>query len=267
MKSFKIYCMITTLVLFFASCETEVVDPAGLRGVGVVPEISNLDPAVYDSNDLENTFIQFTVDAPGVSEVSVVASFKGNQKRVEVANVNSFPATLKLSLNEVASKLGVQLSSILPADVVNIELITVKDGVKYYSSAAFNAAVVCGYDPAMVTGSYHAVSDDWGLDGNVTITVDPTDEYVVYVSGLAAVEGLDETGPLKMIINSKDYSVNAVKSVLAPDVAPWDLPYTGYYYEGFGTLNSCDGTFTMTYTIGIDQGSWGANNFVLTKNP
>lgn len=265
MKKFKIYGVITALVLFFAACETDVEDPAGLRGVGVVPKISNLDPAVYDSNDLENTFIQFTVDAPGVSEVSIVASFKGNQKRVEVGKVNSFPATFKLNLADVASKLGVELSSIVPADVVNFELITVKDGEHYFSSAAFNAAVVCGYDPEMVTGSYHAVSTDWGFDGDVTITVDPDDEYIVYVAGLASGEDLDEIGPLKMIVNSKDYSVEAVKSVLAADVAAWGLPYTNFYYEGFGELNTCDGTYTMTFKLGIDQGSWGAQNFILTK--
>lgn len=269
MKKNKIFGLITALAFIFFSCETEVEDPAGLRGIGVIPEITNLDPAVFDSNDLENTFVQFTVnvDDPKVDEVVVVASFKGDKRRTELSRLSSFPATVKVMLSDVASKFGIQLSSIQAADVVNFELITIQGGDPYFSSAAFNAAVVCGYDPEMVTGSYHAVSEGWGLDGNVTITVDPNNEYIVYVSGLAAIEGLNEDqGPLKMIINDKDFSVIAEKTVLASDVAPWGLPYTGYNYQGFGELNTCNGTYTMTYTIGVDQGSWGAYDFILTKN-
>lgn len=269
MKKIKILGLIATLVLTFASCETEVVDPAGLRDVGVVPEIANLNPAVYDSNDLENTFVQFTIEVnnPAVKEVIVVASYNGDKKRTEVSKATSFPASVKLQLTEVAAKLGIPLSSVKAADVFNIELISVQGGESYFSNAAFNAAVVCGYDPAMVTGSYRAVSGGWGLDGNVTITVDPNDEFIVYVSGLAAVEGLNEDqGPLKMKINPLDFSVIAEKTVLASDVAPWGLPYTNYFYQGFGKLNTCNGAYNMTFTIGIDQGSWGAFDFVLTKN-
>lgn len=268
MKKFKIIGLIAALVLTFSSCETEVVDPAGLRDVGVVPKITNLNPAVYDSNDLENTFVQFTieVDDPKVNEVIVVASFNGDKKRTEIIKVSSFPTTVKLVLSEVASKLGIPIASVKAADVFNIELINVQSGTSYFSNAAFNAAVVCGYDPAMVTGSYHAVSDGWGLDGDVTITVDPVNEFIIYVTGLAAVEGLNEDkGPLKMIVNELDFSVIAEKSVLASDVVPWGLTYTNYYYQGFGVLNTCDGTYNMTFTIGIDQGSWGAYDFVLTK--
>jgi len=269
MKRCKIVGLITVLVLIISSCETEVEDPAGLRGVGVVPEVTDLNPAVYDSNDLENTFVQFTVnvDNPNVTEVIVVASFKGDKRRTEITRLSSFPATVKIMLSDVVAKFGIELSSIVPADVVNFELITVQGSTSYFSSAAFNSAVVCGYDPAIVSGSYHAVSEGWGLDGNVTITVDPENEYIVYVAGLAAIEGLNEDqGPLKMIINELDFSVIAEKTVLASDVAPWGLPYTGYNYQGFGELNTCDGTYTMTFTIGVDQGSWGAYDFVLTKN-
>lgn len=269
MKKIKIFGLLTIVVLTFLSCETEVEDPAGLRGEGVIPVISDLNPAVFDSNDLENTFIQFTVNAddPKVDEVIVVASFNGDKKRTEIANLSSFPATVNISLAEVASKFGTQLSSIQAADVVNFELITVQGSKSYFSSAAFNAAVVCGYDPAIVTGSYRAVSDSWGLDGNVTITVDPDNEYIVYVSGLAAVEDLNEDqGPLKMVVNELDFSVTAERTVLASNVAEWGLPYTGYAFEGFGTLNTCDGTYNMTFTITVDQGSFGAYDFVLTKN-
>ncbi|SHE70932.1 hypothetical protein SAMN05444274_102166 [Mariniphaga anaerophila] len=268
MKKIKIFGLIAILALAFASCETKVEDPAGPRDKGVIPEIKDLKPAVYDSNDLENTFIQFTVGAEDsrISEVIVVASYNGDNKRTEVARLSSFPSVVNLPLSEVASKMGMELMSIKAADVITIELITVQGSESYFSSAAFRAGVVCGYDVNIATGSFHAVSEGWGLDGNVTITSDPENEFILYVSGLAAIEGLNETGSLKMVVNEDNFSIIAEKSVLAPDVAPWGLPYTGYNYQGFGELNTCDGTYTMTFTIGIDQGSWGAFDFVFTKN-
>ena len=82
----------------------------------------------------------------------------------------------------------------------------------------------------------------------------------------SSMEGLvEDKGPLKMIINPNSYNVVAEKTVLASSTAAWGLPYTNYYYSGSGKLNTCNGTYTMSYTIGIDQGSWGSFNFTLTR--
>lgn len=265
MKRFKIFGLITALILVVSSCETEVTDPAGLRGEGVFPTITGLNPAVYDSNDLENTFVQFTVDVDDsrVSEVVVLASLNGDKKREEIARVSSFPGTVKLPLSEVASKLGMQLSSVKLGDIFNIELQTIQGGKTYFSNAAFNAAVVCAYNPELVTGSYRAVSEGWAVDGNVEITADPDNEFVLYVTGLAALDGLTEDqGPLRMEVNELNYDVVAVKTVLASSA----FGYTNIAYAGSGKLNTCDGTFEMLFTITVDQGSFGAYDFVLTKN-
>lgn len=265
MKKNKIFGLIASLFLIFSACETDVDDPAGLREVGVVPAITGLNPAVYDSNDLENTFVQFTVDLddPRVNEVVVLASLNGDKKRVEMTRLNNFPGTVKLMLSDVASKLGMQLNDVELGDIFNIELQTIQNGKAYYSNAAFNAAVVCAYNPEMVTGSYRAVSAGWAVDGNVTITADPDDEFVLYVSGLAALDGLNEDqGPLRLEVNELNYDVVAVKTVLASTA--WS--YTNFAYAGSGKLNTCDGTFEMLFTITVDQGSFGAYDFVLTKN-
>ncbi len=267
MKKIKIFGLIASLFLIFSACETEVVDPAGLRGVGAVPGIEDFTPQTFDVNDLQNTFIQFklVLDAPDVSEAIILVSYKGDKKRAEVTRVSSFPATIKIMLSDAVSKLGMQLSAVQPADVFNFEVQTVQGGKTYYSSAAFNAAVVCGYDPDMVSGSYRAVSNSWAIDGNVTITVDPNDEYVIYVAGLAALDGLNEDkGPLKMVVNPDNFSVTAVKTALASSA----FGYTNIWYEGSGLLNTCDGTYTMGMTIGVDQGTFGGapHDFTFTKN-
>lgn len=270
MKKYKIFGLIVSMFLMILACETEVTDPAGLRGVGVVPGIKDFNPQTFDVFDLENTFVKFTlvIDEPQVSEAVVLVSFKGNKKRAEIARVNSFPAVINIKAADAASKLGLQLADIKPADTFNFEVQTVLDGKSYYSSAAFNASVVCGYDPEMVSGTYHFVSKSWGAEGTVTIEVDPENEYVLYVSGLAAAEGLEEDGdPLKFVVNPLNYKVTAEKTVLASSLAPWDLPYTGYWMSGEGLLNTCDGTYTMGFTIGVDQGSFSGapHDFTFTK--
>jgi hypothetical protein len=269
MKKYKIFGLIFSLVLLFSACETEVVDPAGQRGVASVPGIEEMDPATFDVNDLENTFVQFdlVLDAPGVSEAIILVSYKGDKKRAEITRISSFPTTVKITLSDVVSKLGMQLSAVKAADVFNFEVQTVEGGKTYFSSAAFNVAVVCGYDPLMVTGNYRAVSDAWAVDGPITITADPEDPYTVYVEGLATIDGLEEDlGPLKMVINPKNYDVTAEKTVLA-SLVTWGAPYHDIAYEGPGKLNTCDGTYVMDFYITVAEGSFGGPFvFTFTKN-
>lgn len=268
MKTYKILALLVAMVLSFSACETDVVDPAGLRNEGVVPSITNLQPAVFDVNDPENTFIKFDVNVtPAVSEVIFVASYNYNEKgllRVPIKNVTIFPAKdITIYMREAATALGIQLDDINPGDVFTIELLTVQGLKTYRSSAVINAAAVCAYDPAMVSGAYKAVSADWGVDGPVTITVDPENEFIVYVAGLAALDGVTEDlGPLKMIVNPLNFEVKAVKTVLASLTFN---DYTNIAYEGFGLLNTCDGTYQMNFTITVDQGGFGQFPFTLTK--
>ncbi|HZK07964.1 MAG TPA: hypothetical protein VFC92_07155 [Bacteroidales bacterium] len=267
MKTYKILAVLAIMVLTFSACETDVVDPAGQRGEGVVPSITNLDPAFFDVNDPANTFIKFDVDATAeVSEVIFVASYNYDKKglvRVPVRNTTIFPAKdVTIYMHEVATALGIQLDAIEPGDVFTIEALTVQEGKTYRSNAVINAAAVCAYDPDIVTGAYKAVSDDWGADGPITITTDPADEYILYVTGLAELDGLTEDqGPLKMIVDPFNFKVKAERTVLA-SIA---FQYHNIAYEGFGVLNTCDGTYQMTFTITVDEGSFGANAFTFTK--
>jgi hypothetical protein len=128
--------------------------------------------------------------------------------------------------------------------------------------------VPCEYVVEDVTGNYRAVSppSGWNAAGSIVITADENDPYILYVSGLAAMEGLNEDrGPLKMIVNPVDFTVVAERTVLASDLVPWGYPYTGYSYEGTGRLNTCSGTYSMTFEITVDQGSFGAYEFTFTK--
>lgn len=265
MKTYKILAFMAAMVLTFSACETEVEDPAGLRNEGVVPSITNLNPAAFDVNDPANTFIKFDLDATdAVSEVNIVASYNGDLRRVPIKTINTFPAKdIVIYMHEVATALGIQLDAINPGDKFTLEALTIQGSNTYRSSAVINAAAVCAYDPEMVTGTYNATSADWAVDGNITITVDPADEYIIYVAGLAALDGLNEDlGPLKMIVNPLTFEVIAEKTVLASVAFSG---YTNIAYEGFGILNTCDGNYEMNFTITVAEGAFGQFPFTFTK--
>lgn len=269
MKIFRTLMMICGIALLFTSCEKTDVDPAGARNEAAVPGIKNLNPATFDVNDLENTYVQFdlTSDATGVEEAILLVSYNKGGERKEVQKVNSFPANITIKLTEVVSVLGMDLNSVEAADVFNFEVQTIEGGKTYFSSAAFNVAVVCGYEVENVTGAYRAVSspDQWDHEGNVTLAADPDDEYTVYITGLAASEGVDEDGdPIALHIDPLDFSVTAPRATVASSMEPL-AGYTGYSYEGSGSLNTCDGTYTMMFEITVDQGSFGSFEFVFTK--
>lgn len=263
MKILKSIMMLGGLMLLFSACETDVEDPAGARNEALVPGIENLNPATFDSNDLENTYIQFDLTMPGsgVSEAILLTSSAGNRERVEVTSVTSFPANITVPLTDVVSALGISLDDVVPGDVFAFEVKTVQGGNSYFSSAAFTVAVVCGYEVANVTGNYNGASASWAVDGSITLEADPEDEYTIYVHGLAELDGLTETGPVTMHVNPLDYSVQAPASTIAADA----FGYTGLTYAGSGSLNTCNGKYSMMFAITVDQGSFGSFEFEFTK--
>src|SRR5690606_38991523 len=199
--------------------------------------------------DLENTFIQFdlTIPGSGVDEAILVVSFGDQNQRAQVLSVTSFPANITVPLTEVVDILGMNLEDIEPADVFTFEVKTIQGGKSYFSSAAFKVAVVCGYDPANVTGAYTAYSapTQWDMEGNVTLEVDPDDEYTIYIHGFATAEGLEETGPIVMHINPLDFSVQVPSSTIAAEA----FGYTGYTYAGSGSLNTCNGKYDLMMAV------------------
>src|SRR4030043_383004 len=119
MKKIKISGLIVTLIMIFISCE-ELPDPAGERGVAVVPAISGLNPAVYDINDLENSYVKFTVSIPegtSVTKATLIGSFNNNHSDVTITELTSFPADVTITSADAAQKLGMNLTNIQRGDV------------------------------------------------------------------------------------------------------------------------------------------------------
>ncbi|WP_163716627.1 hypothetical protein [Mangrovibacterium lignilyticum] len=271
MKNLNLIISILSLFII-TSCfdnEEDILNPAAKKE-GQIPTISNVNPGVFDSNDLQNTYVEFQVsvdDANAIEQAIVQVSYNEQFERVTFDTFNTFPATIRVTLADVAASLGLSLSEVQLGDLFTIEILTVSNGVTTRSSANVNASVVCAYNPTAVSGSYHSVSADWASEGDITITVDEDDPFIVYVSGLEEMEGLvEDQGPLKMVINPVDYSISVDRQVLASSLDPWGLSYTNLAYEGSGTLNTCTGTYEMLFEISVDQGSWGTNAFTFTPN-
>lgn len=267
MKRIKTIGLVIIVVMMFSGCE-EAKDPAGRRNAAVVPVISDINPGIFDSKDLQNSYVEFVVDlVPGtqLDKVVVAGSYQDNLERVEITNVTTFPSTIRILSSDAAQKLGIALDDISNGDVFLFELLAVDDGMTTRSNAVLRVSVACAFEGALATGSYHSVSIDWISEGNITITSDPADPYTVFVVGLAAIEGLDEDqGPLIMHIDPATFSVTADQAVIASDY----FGYGSISYVGDGVYSSCDGSYAMYFDISVgDYGSQGLFRFDFTRNP
>jgi hypothetical protein len=268
MKKILFLCIVVAVFFSFTGCETTENDPAGARNMGVVPLVSNLDPGIFDSKDLVNSYIEFYVALPegqDAEKIEVIGSYEGNEARIPLMEISSFPATVRIVSGDIISKLGLNAADIVNGDVFTIELLTTTNtGVTTRSNAAFVIPVACAYDPLLTTGSYYAAYDaSWGTTGDVTLTADATDKYKIYVTGLATIEGLTEDlGPLVMHIDPVTYALTIDKTALASLCGS----YHNFSIAGSGSYNSCDGTFSATVKITVTEGSYGTYTLVLTKN-
>jgi hypothetical protein len=266
MKNIRIVSIFVTLMVMYISCE-ELPDPAGLRGVAVIPGLTDLDPGIFDSKNLSTTFVEFKVTIPegeSVEKVMIQGSYGDELSRVTITELTTFPATVRITAASVAQKLGISLGDIENGDIFIFELVTTVKGKAYRSSSNLIIPVACAYDVNLATGSYHCNGGDWGSDGTITLTADPGDPYKIYVVGLEEIEGLTEDlGPYVIHIDPATYEVDAPKKAIASSA----FGYHNIAYEGYGTYNSCNGSYSLIFTITVDEGSFGDYEFTFTRNP
>ncbi len=266
MKKIKSIQLVVILMITIFGCK-KLSDPAGQRGVAIVPAISNVQPGIFDSKDLVNSYVQFTISLPSGTQVDaafVEASYNSDSERKKVADITTFPSTVKLISGAVINSLGINPANVQNGDVFTIEVLTTLNGVTTRSNAIISVSVACAFDKTQAVGSYHSVSTDWGTNGNITLTGDLSDPYTIYVVGLEALEGVvEDKGPLVMHIDPNTYAVTAPKKVIGSNA----FGYHNIAYSGTGTYNSCDGSYAMVFEITVDEGSFGLNKFTFTRNP
>ena len=265
MKKIYIPGLIIALIMISFSCE-KLSDPAGQRDVGVVTVISDQSGILI--NGADNSSITFTVgtDTPtSFDNAEIVVSHQNSFERMKIADITSFPSTFTFTLSEVISALNLTPADVHNGDVFYFETVVTKDGITTRSNGAFNTIVLCEFDPALTSGSYHSVSPptDWASEGNIKITSDPNDPYTVYVTGLEEMEGLVEQDPLVMHIDPATFAVTADPSVISLDA--WG--FGSITYSGTGQFNSCDGSYIMSFDIELEAlGDQGLFSFTFTRN-
>lgn len=267
MKQYKILAFLFAFAMVLSSCEDTNENLVGSRGIAVVPIISDVNPAYY-TTDFAETFVKFTValrEGDNVDNAELQVTYEG--KTVVLEPITSFPATITLPIVNALAAFDLQESDVDVDDFFIYEVVTTTGGVSSRSLASLKVFVTCVFDPVLTEGSYHVVSDDWEVEGDVTLTADPDNPYLIGVTGLFAMEGgTPNDNVLYLDISSSNFAVTGEKTVLGGPDSPWG-PYTGSAYTPIsGLYKSCTGTFEMTFAITVDQGSFGNFKFVFTKN-
>jgi hypothetical protein len=266
MRTIKILGSIITLIIIFLGCE-KAKDPIGQRDIAVIPFISDINPGIFDSKDLKNSYVEFKLSLESgkqAEKVVIEGSYNDNFERVKLTEVTTFPASIKIISSDIIQKLGISEADIINGDIFTLEMVTTANGITTHSPAILRVVVSCAFQNSLATGSYHSVSSDWNSEGDITITADPVDPYKVYVTGLEEMEGLvEDGGPLVMNIDPATYNVSVPAKIISSDA--WG--YGSITYAGDGVYNSCDGSYVMQFEITLDAlGSQGINSFTFTRN-
>jgi len=264
----RLLTIIIILGLTVTGCEYEIDDLAGDRNlIESTPVIENFNPSIYLAADKANTAVAFDVTSGegGQSMDAIIeVSYDGGRERVQLKEF-TIPGSVEAKLTDVADALGISTDDMKGGAYVNIEVLT-KSGDKYYrSAAAVNPLIACDYVSGDYVGSPNASSSGWGVNGPVTVTVDPTDPtgYTLLVAGLSTIDGcVEDGGPLPLVIDPASYAITAPKTMLA-SVVGWQPAYTNISYGGSGTLNTCSQEIQLILAITVDQGSFGEYTFAI----
>ncbi len=262
MKNILLFSLLFSLVLF-SSCESGSIELEGDRNIGVVPVISDVNPALFVDGSLESSTVKFVVSdetKAAFDKAYIVMSMNGENQRLKIKDIADFPETVTISAVEVATVFNKKIDEISTKDYFSLEIITEVDGRATRSNAALTVRVVCPYDPELAIGIFTVVSSGWE-GGDITIEADDEDPYKVYVHGLAELEGADEVGSLEMTIDPLSFVVRAGKNKIADTFYGYD----DLSLEGNGFFDSCNGVYTLSLEPTVAQGSFGLTSFTFTK--
>lgn len=273
MKKYKIFGVVMVLALFFSACEDTNENLVGSRGVAITPVVSDIYPSSQQFSDVsEDSYVSFTVsllDGDECDAAEIQVEYDDNTATVQ--EISSFPVDITITATEMLTALDITESDVSLGTSFTLYVITTNDGVSTRSLANVSIALPCEFDADLTTGSYSVVSDGWGVDSDVTITADPDDPYTLYIEGLAEADGLVSNGNTMKIMISESFGIygDDEGTVLAENCGGWGSDYESYtnmtYTVSEGSYSSCDGTMTISFTLSIDQGSWGDYEFVFTQ--
>ena len=261
--------LIAATLLISVGCEDTNENLVQERGAAVVPIMSDPAPA-YFSDNIEASYVQFDVSlSPGdqidKAEIEIVRE-RGNKSGI--LKEISLPATgLKVTAAEILSALNIPVSDYNLGDVYYLYVLTTRGGQTTRSLAAFPIPVVCYFEPSMLIGNFHYVSDSWEEEGDVTFVADPDDPYKVYIEGYPESEGLPGIGKIELNLDPNNFKLSGPEVVIANDLSAWGVPAQDYIFRPVsGTYSACDNKYTVVFNISLSLwGNQGNYEFVFTK--
>ena len=259
----KYIFMIAAALLISIGCEDTNENLVQERGVAVVPEMSDPAPAYFTDN-IEESYVEFNLSlSPGETvDKASIEVVRGNKSAI-LKDVTLPVTELRVTASEVLTALNIPASDYNLGDMFYLYVLTTKDGKTTRSTAAFRIPVVCFFSPAMLTGNFYYVSESLEEEGSVTIAADPNDPLKVYISGMAETQGAVGNGNrIELNVNPNNFNVSGPKTIIAGNI--WG--YTNYAYQAVaGSYSACDATFTINFSISVDQGSFGNFQFIFTR--
>ena len=257
-----IYAIVAAFV-FFTGCKDTNENLVQERGVAVVPAMSDPAPAYFTDN-IEESYVEFDLSlSPGetVDKTSIEVA-RGNKSAI-LRDVTLPITKLKVTASEVLKALNIPANDYNLGDIFYLYVLTTKDGKTTRSTAAFPIPVVCYFAPSMLAGNFYYVSASLEEEGSVTIEADPNNPLKVYISGLAETQGAVGNGNrIELNVNPNNFNVSGPKTIIAGSI--WG--YSNYAYQAVaGSYSACDDAYTITFSISVDQGSFGNFVFVFTR--
>lgn len=267
MKYIKLFSLFLSLSFLLNSCEDTNESLVQNRGVAVVPVISDVSPAFY-TTDYSDSYIEFKVDlqeGDTVDDAELQVTYKGKTEVID--KIASFPAVINLPAEKVLAVFNLNEDDVKVDDFFLVQVVTSNGGISTRSRASLKVFVTCEFDSDLTVGSYHVISEDMGTEGDVTLTADPDNPYLIAVEGLFEMEGGEPNDVvLYLTINPNNFSVNHDKTLMGV-TDPFGEGYGNYTFSpSSGMYKSCTGTFEMAFAVSVNEGSFGVNKYIFTKN-
>lgn len=263
----KKYIFALIAILYIAGCNTYE-NPVQERGANVAPVMSDPSPAYFTDN-IEESYVQFDLSlSPGETVDKASIEISRGSKSAILKDVTLPVKGLKVTASEVLSALGISTGDYKLGDVFILNVLTTKSGTTTRSAAAFSIPVVCYFAPFMLTGDFYYESADWDEEGSITIEADPDDPMKLYIYGMMESQGLTGNGnPIEINVNPNNFSITGPRCIIATNLGEWGLPqYTNHAYQAVsGTYSACDDMYRISFNISVDQGGWGNNVFIFTR--
>lgn len=290
MKRIIYSLLIFTTAFIFTSCEDEDKDPFMLALIE--------DGAFVRFDDIASSSItptanyQATLVAPSnnVASYDLTVSHFNGETATEfkpLLSLNSFPATLDISLGDVASALGISPDAIQPGDRIDfVATVTGTDGTVFKSRPAdesdlgddvfgnpgerqafeFTSFVVCGgFSPSEAAGTYVITRDDFGVtfpgdDLTFEVVAGPGENQITLIDPFGYPQAWDVVVTVDL-----ETETATVEQQTAWDSGAFGLPYGIGTVDGDGLAFSCSGFITLGLNYRVAAGSFGLATIEFTK--